>query len=246
MPQNKQSSKPPEVSSRWNSAPVFAAFVILDVLRAFFQFFWFLGPAVAAFACTAGVNSFFGTSIADIAGKLGATGCVVAGVAGGAAASGFTTPLGIIVAEAIGFFSFLSLKLWMNLSPRMRGVHKNTTLWQMGSFLLSELPFLGAFPVYSLFVWISVGRAIQMEEKELKKWKGAMAATRQKQQAQMMQAKAIGQARIEQQEAAVREQEEFEAEEVANEPLPTSVPEFGSASVKQSPSPKLATVPNYT
>ena len=245
MPQNKLSSKPPEVSNRWSSAPVFAAFVILDLLRAFFQLFWFLGPAVAAIICTAGVNSVVDTSIADAGGKIVAAGCAAAGVVGGAAASGFTTPLGIIVADAIGLFSFLSLKLWMNVSPRMHRVHKNTVLWQMGSLLLSELPFLGAFPVYSLFVWISIGKAIQIEKKELKKWEAATAVARQKQRAQLMQAQAIGQARTEQ-EAIAREQEDFEEEEAANEPIPVSVPEFGSASVKQSPSPKLATVPNYT
>lgn len=244
MPQNRLSSKPPKVSSRVEAAPILAAFIVLDLLRAFFQFFWFFGPAVAAIVCTAGVNSLIDTSLVDAGGKIVAAGCAAAGVAGGVVASGFTTSLGIIAAEAIGFFSFLSLKLWMNMSSRMRTVHKNTTLWQMGSFLLSELPFAGAFPVYSLFVWISIGKAIQMEKEELKKWEEATAAARQKQQMQMAQAQAIGQVQAEEQEAIMREQEEMEAE--VNETLPVSTPEFGPASIKQSPSPQLATVPNYT
>ncbi|MDD3531622.1 MAG: hypothetical protein PHV99_03485 [Candidatus Pacebacteria bacterium] len=245
MPQNRLSSNPPRVSSRWEATPILAAFIVLDLLRAFFQFFWFFGPALAASACITAVNNAVGVTAADIAGKLVAAGCAAAGIAGGTAASAFTTPFGLLMADAIGFVSFLSFKLWTLMNSRVRNVQKTMMLWQMGGFLLSEVPFIGALPVYSPLVWFLYGRVIQTEKKELKKWEAATAAARQKQEAQRMQVQAAQQQQALQEETQ-RAEEEAALEATASETLPASVPEFGSASVKTSPSPQLATMPDYS
>ena len=55
----------------WGKAlPLLIVAGIFDVIRIFFEWFVFFGPALGAVACTAGVNSVVGTTVAATAGKL--------------------------------------------------------------------------------------------------------------------------------------------------------------------------------
>ena len=177
----------------WGKAmPVIVIAVVFDLMRIFFQQFWFFGPAVAAVGCTAGVNSIVETTIAETAGKAVAIGCgAVAGAAGFYGVGVFET-FGVIMAMAVGLAGFLTLGIWIAASDsRLFKVNKSGWLWLTGGLGVAEIPFIGTFPAFSVVLWILYRRQIKIEKAGLKRWQQEQAQLasqdRENQIAELMQ-----------------------------------------------------------
>jgi hypothetical protein len=156
----------------WGKAtPVLAVAVIFDLIRCFFEWFVFFGPALGAVVCTAGINSVVGTTIAATGGKVVATVCTAAGVAGGIALSETTETIGEIMSIAIGFAGFLTLGLWIIIAnPRIFKVNVSGSWWFIGGFGISEIPFVGSIPAFSIVLYKLYRTQIKIEKANLKKW----------------------------------------------------------------------------
>jgi len=187
-----RSSSPPRVMMWGKAMPVIVIAVVFDLMRIFFQQFWFFGPAVAAVGCTAGVNSIVETTIAETAGKAVAIGCgAVAGAAGFYGVGVFET-FGVIMAMAVGLAGFLTLGIWIAASDsRLFKVNKSGWLWLTGGLGVAEIPFIGTFPAFSVVLWILYRRQIKIEKAGLKRWQQEQAQLasqdRENQIAELMQ-----------------------------------------------------------
>ncbi|MFA5997783.1 MAG: hypothetical protein WC814_00050 [Candidatus Paceibacterota bacterium] len=195
MPQKRNNPEPPEVMTWSKAAPVLAVAVISDLLRLFFQMFWFFGPALAALLCTVGMNDVLGTSVSGVGGKIVAGTCTAVAATAGAAGMPAIEALGIVMADAVGLFAFLVLGFWMlRTNARIFAVIKNTWLWLTGSLGVSIIPIIGAFPAFSVILWRLYRRQIKLETAAYKKWKKEQSARQLQErtwrEAQFMQAQA--------------------------------------------------------
>ena len=170
MPPNRNNPEPPPVMTMWRAAPIVAGAAVFDFVRAFFQFFWFFGPALGALACTAGTNVVIGASVSEVAGRVVAAVCTSGAVVLGTVFSESTALFGVIVADALGLFGFLTLKMWVYSSSRRRRALKKTWLWHVGTLLFSSIPFVGAFPIYSVVLFFTFRHQIKIEKEDYRKW----------------------------------------------------------------------------
>ena len=192
MPQKRNNPKPPPAMTWGRAALVLATAIVLDLMRIFFEFFWFFGPATGAAYCTVKTGS---SAVTDT--LCGA----VAGVAG-FAASPVTTWFGVVMAMAVGFASFLILGFWILLTNRRLFTANALGMLQFVSgFGVAEIPFLGTIPSFSIILFRLYARQISTEKKELKKWESENAARlqqeREQQMIQIAQIKQLQEAQIE-------------------------------------------------
>lgn len=190
-----------------NALPVLIVAGIFDLARAFFTMFWFFGPALAAIACTAGANSYLGTSIGTAAGNVVAGVCTAAaGVAGFFGAVPIEM-FGMMMSMAFGLAGFIVLGLLlMRNMERMLVANATGIIWMMGSLALSEVPFVGAIPNFTLTLIKLYRTQIRFEKEVYATFvteQGMALAQNQQQQLQYQQLL------VEEQQAAA-EQEEME------------------------------------
>lgn len=176
MPQNssrtRQSSTPPEVMTWRKASLILILAVVFDVTRAFFQFFWFFGPALAAAYCAMKAAGILSTWTLGILGaKTAAALCAGAAAAAGAAAIAATAPIGVILAEAVGLIGFLTLGLIVIMTNARIVKSVASAPWYFaGAFAFGEVPFLGALPVFSITLWRLYRSQIHAETAALKAW----------------------------------------------------------------------------
>ena len=143
MPQ-KASSQPPETMTWAKAAPTFVIAVLFDLVRIFFEFFWFFGPALVGVYCTAKVGD-----VAVIGGLL-ASGCVAGAAAIGWGGFAVAATFGSVMAMVSGLAGWLAVGLWlMATNARIFG---ESTPWFVGSLLVSEIPFVGSVPAITIAV----------------------------------------------------------------------------------------------
>lgn len=203
MLQNRNSTKPPEAMTWGKALPMIVVAGIFDLVRIFFEMFWFFGPALVAVYCSMQASDWVGS----LWGLTEAVCTTAAGVAGFYGAA-ITIPFGTTMAMATAFFGYLTLGLWILMkNPRIFVANASGSLWLAGSFGVSVVPLVGAIPAFSLVLWRLYRTQIHVEKEALNKWeKEHVAAKRQEreQQAAML-------ARM-QQEAANEEEEEIPEE----------------------------------
>lgn len=192
MPQKRNSTEPPTTMTWSKAVPVIVVAGLLDALRMFFEMFWFFGPALAAVACTGIVNNAINTSVTAMAGKLVATGCTAAAGVAGFFGVEITETFGIIMADAVALMSFLILLLWVLMTnARLFKASSGGMFWFVASFGLSEIPFVGTFPAFSVVLFLLYRRQIQADARTLKKWNAEQAERqrleREEQLAQIVQ-----------------------------------------------------------
>lgn len=164
MPQTKNSEPPPEVMTWKKATPVLIGAVVFDLMRIFFEFFWFFGPALAALWCTVKATDVAGVAGTYVGGALCGSAAVAAGIVGAVAIETF----GIVMAMAVGFAGWLVIGGWlMKTNPR---IFKENALWFAGSLLVSEIPFVGAIPAITIIVWKMHRTQIKIEEAAYTKW----------------------------------------------------------------------------
>jgi hypothetical protein len=164
----------------WGKAlPLLIVAGIFDVIRIFFEWFVFFGPALGAalgaVGCTVVANNVIGTTVAATAGKLVATGCTlfstaVAGTAG-VLLSETTVSFGAIMSDIVGFAGFLTLGLWILMTnKRLFVVNPSGSLQFLASFGVCEIPFVGTVPAFSIMLYFLYRKQIKIEKAALKKW----------------------------------------------------------------------------
>ncbi|MHB0865859.1 MAG: hypothetical protein ACYC1Y_03105 [Minisyncoccota bacterium] len=212
MPLSRSSAKRPEAMTWAKALPVIIAAVIFDLVRMFFEMFWFFGPAIAGLYCTTQATDFLSSwSFGFLGVKTAATVCSAAAVVGGAAISEFTTPFGVIMADAMGFAAFLILGLWILMTnARLFRVNATGSLWFLGGFGISEIPLVGTLPAFSVVLWRLYHTQIKKEGAARRAYEKALLAERnqerQLQAAALMQARSAETAQFQEQEAASDEQ----------------------------------------
>ncbi len=223
--------------------PILLTAGLLDVVRMFFQLFWFFGPALAALYCTTEATAVVG-SLWGLTKAACTAGAATLGVAAVAPITGF----GVVMAMAVGLVGFLILGLWiLKGNPRLLKAQVSGSMWFAGGFGISQFPFIGALPAYTIVLLKLYRTQIKVEQAAYKKWENDQAARQlqeqsQQQQAAQMQHQAAEHAQFNEQEAANAEaaQAEQEEEETKQENTPNE-----EASLLPSRAP-LADVPNYS
>lgn len=231
MPLSRNSDTPPPTMTWPMATPVIAVAGILDLIRMFFEMFWFFGPELATAYCSKEVGGTLTTWTAGLLGsKTAALACGPGAAVIGFFGAGPIEIFGTVMAMAVGFLGGLILLFW--LLARNRRIFKSTeraALKLAGGFLVSELPLIGTFPAFSVVLWRLYKKQIAVEKVALAAWnrKNAQAAAarvqaRQQQAAELMQANAIQTEQMQQQEATndaqyAAEQQKEEAERVSTE-----------------------------
>lgn len=183
MPQNKNSSRRPEVMTWGKASPVIATAVVFDLARLFFEWFWFFGPALAAAYCTAKVGNVW------VVGKMLTAGCVAVAGAAGIAGIEISAPFGTIMAMAVGLFGFLTLGIGILMTnARIFKTASSSPLWFVGAFAISEVPLVGSLPSFTIVLWRLYHTQIRVETAALKKWEEEQQAEQQAQIEQQTQA----------------------------------------------------------
>jgi hypothetical protein len=208
----------PKTMTWGRAAPVLALCFVFDALRFIFEMFWFFGPALAAFACTLGVNSTIGTTVASVAGKLVGAACGAAATAGGILGAEVIAPFGIVMAMAVGFAGWIAIGLiTLMTNARMLQEERMNILWFMGSLATSEVPFIGALPALTITMVRLYHAQIKKEKAVLKKHLKQQAAEqvrdRQQQAAQLAEARGQEVAQYEQYDAEAANDEQYEETE---------------------------------
>lgn len=197
----------------WKKATLVLVFAVLfDLVRIFFEFFWFLGPALVGAYCTVKVGNVW------VVGKLLATGCVAAAAAGGAAVSAMTTSFGVIMAIAVGLLGWMTLGfVLMSTNARILKTPGNA-LWLIASLGIAEIPFIGVIPSFTLALWRMYRTQIKREKSVHTKWARENAAAlrqeRDQQAARLLQYQA---AQVTQAENEATNDERFNQEQAAND-----------------------------
>ena len=246
MPQNRNSSEPPKVMTWRKALPILVVAAIFDVLRLMFEWFWFFGPALAAVYCTLKASSAVGSL-----GGLTTLVCgLAAGTAGAFGAAGIET-FGVIMAMATGLVGWMVIGLFLiSTNPRIFKTNKSAFIVFASSLVVSEIPIVGSVPAITAVLWRLYRMQIHKDMQALRKYEeeqaSARLAQRQNEEGERMQSANAEQQSQAEEEADEEEREASEEEGSVNTQLPASVPEFGSAAIKMTPSPRLVNVPNYT
>lgn len=212
MPQNRSKLGPaPEVMTWRKAALILVVAGLFDLVRLFFQLFWFLGPALAALYCTSVASDWVGSL----------WGLTAAACAGGASVAGasiiaFTAPIGVIMADAVGFIAFLVLAFWILMTNRrLFSTAATSPFWFAAAFAVGEIPFIGAAPVFTLVLWRLYRAQIRAERAAFDTWQreneGTQVEERQRRASELMQARTM------QIEAAQVQQEAANDEEYAQD-----------------------------
>lgn len=166
-------NKPPRMT--WGRAiPVLAIAVVFDLLRLFFEMFWFFGPAFAAVLCTTWANSALGTTVAGVAGKLVAVGCSTAAGAVGYLGIGPITAFGIVMAMTVGLFGWATVTLVLAITnPRIWKSDVWSWVWSIASLGVVEMPLLGAIPMLTITHWRLYAAQIRQDKAALKRYQKA-------------------------------------------------------------------------
>lgn len=195
MPQRRNSAGPPPMMTWGTAIPVIVVAFTFDLVRIFFEWFWFFGPALGAVACTAGVNSTVGASTGGLVGNAVATVCTAGAVALGAVFSESTIAFGVVMAEAVALIGWLTIGLWaFTTNQRMfkeNGEDAMHVVLLYLSILISFIPILGTAPTVGMITYRFYKFQIKIEKAALKKYEEEQGATqlqeRRQQEAQRMQ-----------------------------------------------------------
>lgn len=195
-------SPPPPVMTWGRATPVLVVAGVFDLVRAFFNMFWFFGPALAAVYCTSKASDWVGS-------LWGLTATVCAGVsaAAGAAVAKVTIPFSVVMADATALLAFLTLGLWILISnARIFKKGGSGALTFTAGFGVSAIPIIGTLPACTFSIWRLYRAQIAIEKVAYATWEKETAAARLQQQKQqvmhMTQIQAIQQAQFMRQEAA--------------------------------------------
>lgn len=195
MPRRRNSSEPPKVMTWGKALPIIIVAFIFDLVRIFFEWFWFLGPALGALVCTAGVNGAIGANVTGVVGKTVATGCIVAAGAAGFFTSETTIAFGVIMADMVALIGWLTIGLWIFTTNRRifkeNGEDITHVVLLYLSILISFIPIIGTAPTVGMITYRFFKFQIKTEKRYLREWEEEQEIERlkeiQQQETQFMQ-----------------------------------------------------------
>ncbi len=196
MPQKRNNTEPPPVMTWPKAMPILVVAAIFDLVRIFFEFFWFFGPALTAAYCTVKVSGAIGTT---------AGGWLCGAAATVAAAAGFAVieVFGTVMAMAVGLLGWMAVGIFLIRSnPRIFKENANAFLMFAGSLLISEIPIIGTIPAPTIVLWRLYRMQIYKDKKALQKYEeeqtAAQAQERRRQAAEFNQIQSFQQVQAEQ------------------------------------------------
>lgn len=129
----------------WGRAiPVLVVAAIFDLLRMFFEMFWFFGPALSGVICAAKVSGAIGTTAGSLLCGAGA------GVVG-YFASPVLIAFGVVMAMTVGLFGWATVTLMLAImNPRIWKSNVWNWAWSLFGLGISEMPLLGAIPMLTI------------------------------------------------------------------------------------------------
>jgi len=151
MPQNE--SSPPIGQMTWGrAAPVLVICVIFDAMRMFFEWFWFLGPAVAGVVCSIWLNGHLQTWTAGLLGaKTAVAVCGAGATVVGYFASPALTSFGIVMAMTVGLAGWGTVTLILAIiNPSIWKSNIRGWAWSLFTLGIDELPLLGTIPMLTI------------------------------------------------------------------------------------------------
>lgn len=171
MPQKRNSSRPPAAMTWAKALPVLILAGAFDLIRVFFEMFWFFGPVFAGAAAAAAAQG----------GVLGAVAGVIAGGAAATVGAPALEAFGIIMAIAVGLIGWMTIGLVLLLTnARIFRENAGNALWFVGSLLISEVPLVGTLPALT-------GSMVKMYSAQIKKEKAALRAYEKAHAAEQLQ-----------------------------------------------------------
>lgn len=189
---------PPQTMTWMRAAPVLILCVLFDALRAFFNLFWFFGPALAALYCTVEVSDAVGSLGGVVAGV-----CTAGAVTAGWLAFGAIEIFGVIMAMAVGLIGWLTIFFIQFINNA--GIFKENFAMIIRivlGLLLSEIPIINALPSLTVLNATMFHIQIKKGKEELKKWKEENAERQHReQQRQIAEQEQVVQNHYAQQEA---------------------------------------------
>lgn len=205
MPQNRSSAPPPVMT--WKKAsPVLAVAVFFDLARAFFNMFWFFGPALAAALCTSTASGWVGSVWG-----LTALMCTAAAGVAGAAVSAITVPFGVVMAMMVGFAGWLTIGFWLlATNGRIFSENAGNGAWFAASLLAGEVPLVNTLPALTGLVWKMYRTQIQKDAQALRVYEASRAAAQAQERQQAM-------LRIQQAQSIQMQEQEAANEEIPEE-----------------------------
>ncbi|HUY05447.1 MAG TPA: hypothetical protein VMV62_01880 [Candidatus Paceibacterota bacterium] len=244
MPPSRNNDTPPQVMTWPKAMPVLAIAGIFDLLRMFFDMFWFFGPFLAAVAANEAVGG--GVTGAVVGGGVG----LFAGTLGAPAIEAF----GVVMAMAIGLAGWMAIGLTLALqNRRIFAANSDNTIWFIAGLMVSEIPLVGALPALFGSMYRMYRAQIKKDQAALAAYEAARAAKQlrqgRQQEAALMQRQEQVQLAQAQQEAAndasYAEQEAAANDEAyaqESDDMPTDAAPFPQARVQR----QLVGVPQYT
>lgn len=165
MPQKKsKETQPPEVMTWGRASIVLIIAVVFDLLRLFFQMFWFFGPALAAALCTIKTGAVVGTTIGGLA-------CGAAAASVGALAFEVIETFGVVMAIAIGVFGWLVVFFLLTaINARIFKTLATSWLWSLFGLGVSIIPIVGSIPMITISVLRLYHAQIKKDREKLKEW----------------------------------------------------------------------------
>lgn len=215
MARKGNNPSPPQTMTWSKATPFIAIAAVFDSIRFFFSWFWLLGPAIAAGLCTSGVNSFLGTSVGSLVGKVVGAACAFASGVAGFYLSPVLTFFGVIMAMAFGFAGWIIM--WTLLAvnnPRIFSQNAKAIWTLLFGLGVSELPLINALPALSVSTWRIYHTQIKEDRKILKDWHSANSARLQRERLQLAQ---FAHSRAEQEEREYEEELAAREEEIHEE-----------------------------
>lgn len=174
MPIRRNNSAPPKTMTWLKASPVLAVCVLFDLVRMFFEQFWFFGPALLATGCISVAESWVGS-------LWGATEAVCVAGAGFAGywGAGPLESFGLTMAMAVGLMGWLAVGIMLLVSnTRIFEENAGHALWFAASLLVSEVPIIGTIPALSVIVWRMYRTQIRKESEKLAQYEREQEAER--------------------------------------------------------------------
>ena len=199
MPPSRNNETPPPVMTWPKAMPTLVVAGIFDLLRMFFDMFWFFGPFLAAVAANAAVGG--GVTGAVVGGGVG----LFAGTLGAPAIEAF----GVVMAMAVGLAGWMAIGLILALkNRRIFEANSGNTIWFVAGLMVSEIPLIGALPGLTGSMYRMYHAQIQHDKAALQAYEAGQAAKQLSQSRQ--QAAALMQMQEQEQEQAQLAQAEQE------------------------------------
>ena len=180
----RNNSEPPPVMTWPKAMPVLVVAGVFDLVRMFFNMFWFFGPALAAVLCTTVVNNALGTTVSNVLGMVITGTCAGAAASLGTATFGMTAAFGTLMAIATGLLGWMVCGFWlMRTNAR---IFKENVMWFVASLAISEVPIVGTAPALTIVLWRMHSHHIKTEKAAYAKWEKENADTLQQQRNQQL------------------------------------------------------------